>query len=215
MKEIKIIRVMIVDDHTIVREGLATLLDAFPVLMLVGEASDGLEAVQRYEEFQPDVILMDLAMPVMDGVTAIREIMKKDPEIKILALTSFIENEMVTAALEAGAKGYLLKDISAQKLTEAIKSVIAGKHPLAPEATRAVIQASIAPPPIGHDLTQREREVLELMAQGMTNDQIAHHLQIQPATVKNHVSNIYSKLGTSTRTEAVVLAIRHNIIQES
>jgi NarL family two-component system response regulator LiaR len=206
---------MIVDDHAIVREGLTTILEAFPEFELAGEASDGKEAVDHFEELNPDVILMDLIMPNMDGVSATGKILERNPETLILALTSFIEDKMVQDALQAGAAGYLLKNISAQELADAINSIMVGKNVLAPEATKALIRSSLAPQAIGHDLTRRELEVLSLMVEGLTNAQIADQLYIQPATVKNHVSNIYSKLGSASRTEAVVLALKHNIIEDS
>lgn len=215
MSETSSIRVLIADDHTIVREGLATLLEAFPDLTLAGEAANGQEAVQLYSELNPDVVLMDLMMPVMDGVTAIREILKDHPDSCILALTSFVENEMVQTALEAGAFGYLLKNISASELAEAIRAAKAGKSSLAPEAAQALIKAATAPPPLGHDLTPRELEVLELLVKGLTNAQIAYQLTISAATVKNHISNILPKLNASSRTEAVALALKHKIISSS
>ncbi len=215
MSETSSIRVLIADDHTIVREGLATLLEAFPDLTLAGEAANGQEAVQLYSELNPDVVLMDLMMPVMDGVTAIREILKDHPDSCILALTSFVENEMVQTALEAGAFGYLLKNISASELAEAIRAAKAGKSSLAPEAAQALIKAATAPPPLGHDLTPRELEVLELLVKGLTNAQIAYQLTISASTVKNHISNILPKLNASSRTEAVALALKHKIISSS
>ncbi len=215
MNKSESIRVLIVDDHTIVREGLVTLLEAFPDLTLAGEAANGQEAVKLCAEQNPDVVLMDLMMPVMDGVTAIRKILKDHPDIRILALTSFVENEMVQTALEAGAFGYLLKNISARELAEAIRAAKAGKSSLAPEATQALIKAATAPPPLGHDLTPRELEILEHLVKGLTNAQIAQQLTISPATVKNHISNILPKLDASSRTEAVALALQHKLVSPS
>ena len=215
MNKSESIRVLIVDDHTIVREGLVTLLEAFPDLTLAGEAANGQEAVKLCAEQNPDVVLMDLMMPVMDGVTAIRKILKDHPDIRILALTSFVENEMVQTALEAGAFGYLLKNISARELAEAIRAAKVGKSSLAPEATQALIKAATAPPPLGHDLTPRELEILEHLVKGLTNAQIAQQLTISPATVKNHISNILPKLDASSRTEAVALALQHKLVSPS
>lgn len=215
MNKSESIRVLIVDDHTIVREGLVTLLEAFPDLTLAGETANGQEAVKLCAEQNPDVVLMDLMMPVMDGVTAIRKILKDHPDIRILALTSFVENEMVQTALEAGAFGYLLKNISARELAEAIRAAKVGKSSLAPEATQALIKAATAPPPLGHDLTPRELEILEHLVKGLTNAQIAQQLTISPATVKNHISNILPKLDASSRTEAVALALQHKLVSPS
>lgn len=215
MNKSESIRVLIVDDHTIVREGLVTLLEAFPDLTLAGEAANGQEAVKLCAEQNPDVVLMDLMMPVMDGVTAIRKILKDHPDIRILTLTSFVENEMVQTALEAGAFGYLLKNISARELAEAIRAAKVGKSSLAPEATQALIKAATAPPPLGNDLTPRELEILEHLVKGLTNAQIAQQLTISPATVKNHISNILPKLDASSRTEAVALALQHKLVSPS
>ena len=209
------IRVMIVDDHTIVREGLTTLFEVQPELTLVGEAADGGKAIELCDQLAPDVILMDLMMPEVDGVTAIKSIMKTHPEMRILALTSFMENEMLQAALEAGAVGYLLKNISATELVEAIQAAYIGKSTLAPEATQVLVRAATAPPSLGHDLTPREFDVLNHMVKGLTNAEIAQLLGIKPSTVKNHISNILSKLGAASRTEAVSLALKHKLVHHS
>ena len=215
MTETEKIRVMIVDDHTIVREGLTTLLEVHPELILVGEAPDGGKAIELCDQLTPDVILMDLMMPEVDGVTAIQSIMKSHPGVRILALTSFVENEMVQAALEAGAVGYLLKNISAAELVEAIKAAHIGKPSLAPEATQALIRATTAPPSLGYDLTPREFDVLNHLVEGLTNAEVAQRLGIKPSTVKNHISNILSKLGAASRTEAVSLALKHKLVHHS
>jgi NarL family two-component system response regulator LiaR len=206
---------MIVDDHTIVREGLAALLEADPELMLIGEAPDGGRAIELCNQLHPDVILMDLIMPEVDGVTAIQKIKESHPDVSILVLTSFVEHEKLRAALDAGAAGYLLKNISARELAMAIKDAKAGKPSLAPEATQALIQAATAPPSLGHDLTQRELQVLGHLIQGLTNLEIAQRIGVRPSTVKNHVSSILNKLGAASRTEAATLAIRHNLINAS
>jgi NarL family two-component system response regulator LiaR len=215
MAESKKIRVMIVDDHTIVREGLTTLLEVHPELTLVGDAADGARAIELCDQLEPDVILMDLMMPQMDGVTAIQLIMKSHPEVRILALTSFVENEMLHAALEAGAVGYLLKNITAVELVEAIKGAHVGKSSLAPEATQELIRAATASPSLGYDLTPREFDVLKHLLAGLTNAEIAQLLGIKPSTAKNHISNILSKLGAASRTEAVSLALKHKLIYHS
>lgn len=212
MTELHRIRVVIVDDHVMVRKGLATFLKAKPDLELVGEASNGEEALQVCTEAQPDVILMDLVMPKMDGSAATRAIRERCPEVQVIALTSFQEKELVQEALKAGAISYLLKNVSADELADAIRAAYAGRPTLAPEATQALIQAASEEPVPGHDLTPREREVLALMAEGLTNPGIAERLVVSRSTARAHVSNILSKLGVSNRAEAVALAVRYKLV---
>jgi NarL family two-component system response regulator LiaR len=203
---------MIVDDHAVVRSGLAAFLLAFDDLELAGEASSGVEAVRLCNQLQPDVVLMDLVMPEMDGATATRAIRQACPQIQVIALTSFKEEELVQGVLQAGAIGYLLKNVSAEELTNAIRKAQVGQPTLAPEAAQALIHASTQPP-LGHDLTDREREVLALMVKGLNNPEIAERLVVSQSTVKFHVSSILSKLGVSSRTEAVALAVQHHLVK--
>ena len=206
------IRVLIVDDHDMLREGLVSFLKAFPDLELVGEAANGSEAVRMCLEKSPDVVLMDLLMPEMDGVSAIQVIHKNQPEIHIIALSSFGEEKQVKEAMRTGATSYLIKNISATRLAEAIRAAHAGLSTFAPEVANALIQV-VAPESTNvDDLTDRELEVLRLLSSGLTNAEIAFELHISKFTVKNHVSNLLSKLGVSSRTEAVSLALKENIV---
>jgi NarL family two-component system response regulator LiaR len=206
------IRVMVVDDHTMVRRGLATFLMVFDDLQLTGEADNGEAAVQLCAKLLPDVILMDMAMPGMDGATATRLIRQNFPHTQIIALTSFRESELIRNALEAGAIGYLLKDVSADELVRAIRAAHAGRATLSPDVAQALVESANQPPMPGLDLTEREREVLTLMIEGLNNTQIAGKLTVSPSTIKSHVSNILTKLGVASRTEAVSLALRKHIL---
>ena len=206
------IRVLVVDDHTMVRRGLATFLKVFDDLVMVGEAASGQEAIQLCDELQPDVVLMDMVMPDMDGATATRLIRKQSSQVQVLALTSFKEEILVQSALQAGAIGYLLKDVSADELAQAIRAAHAGRSTLSPEAAQALVHATSQPPAPGIDLTERELEVLALMVEGLNNTQVAARLTISPSTVKSHVSSILAKLGVASRTEAVSLALRNRLI---
>jgi two-component system, NarL family, response regulator LiaR len=208
----KPIRVMLVDDHTMVRRGLATFLKVFDDLELAGEAESGAAAIRLCGEILPDVILMDMVMPDMDGAAATHAIRQQFPQVQVIALTSFKEGDLVKNALEAGAIGYLLKDVSAAELVEAIRAAHAGRATLSPEAAQALVETSNQPPAPGLDLTERELEVLALMVEGLNNTQIAGRLSVSPSTIKSHVSNILSKLGVASRTEAVTLALRNRII---
>lgn len=214
MTEEKIIRVLITDDHAVVRNGLSSFLMAFDDFELVGEAKNGEQAVRLSDQLLPDVVLMDLVMPGIGGVSATRQIREKHPEIQVIALTSFKEREQVQAVIQAGAIGYLLKDVSAHELAKAIRLAFAGKPTLAPEAANVLIQASRNPEiQQGYDLTEREREVLALMVDGLNNQQIAERLVVSLSTAKSHVSNVLSKLGVSTRTEAVSFALKNRILE--
>jgi len=207
------IRVLIVDDHTVVRSGLAGFLLAFDDLELAGEAPGGQAAVSLCERVKPDVILMDLMMPDMDGAEATKLIRERYPEIQVIALTSFKDDELVARVLEAGAIGYLLKNVTADELGQAIRAAHLGKPTLAPEAAQALIRATTRAPEPGHDLTDRELQVLALMAEGMSNPEIAEQLVVSRSTVKFHVSSILSKLGASSRTEAVSQALKSGLLE--
>jgi NarL family two-component system response regulator LiaR len=202
---------MLVDDHTMVRRGLATFLKVFDDLELAGEAASGEAAIELCGQVLPDVILMDLMMPDMDGVTATRLIRQKFPKVQVVALTSSKEGQVVQNALQAGAIGYLLKDVSADELARAIRGAYSGRATLSPEAAQALVTAANQPPVPGQDLTERERAVLALMIEGLNNTQIAGRLVVSPSTIKTHVSHILSKLGVASRTEAVALAMRHRL----
>lgn len=208
-------RVMIVDDHTIVRNGVAFSLLAFPDLEVVGQADTGEDALHACasDGTLPDVVLMDLMMPGMGGVAAIRALHAEFPQVQIIALTSFPDGSLVEEALQAGAIAYLLKDVAIDDLAKAIRLAARGMPTLAPTAAQALVKTvTRRPPAIGHDLTQREREVLGLLAEGISNKDIADRLVITPATVKFHTRSIRSKLGTSTRTETVVLALTNHLV---
>jgi NarL family two-component system response regulator LiaR len=205
---------MLVDDHAVVRSGLGAFLYVFDDLELVAEAKDGKDAISLCETVMPDVILMDLVMPIMDGAAATKAIRERWPQIQVVALTSFKEDELVQGALQAGAIGYLLKNISADELANAIRSAYVGKPTLAPEAAQALIHAAVKPEKPDYGLTNREDEVLLLMTDGLSNVDIAERLVVSRSTVKFHVSSILSKLGVSSRTEAVAMALQQKIVKK-
>ena len=205
------ITILLVDDHAVVRSGLSKFLMVNKDLKLIGEASDGAEAVQMVALHKPDIVLMDLMMPIVDGITATREIHQKYPKVKVIALTSFAEQNMVQGALQAGAVGYLQKNVTAKELGNAIRSACEGKMTLSPEAAQ-VLANSVAQPQIqGEQLTERERDVLKCMAEGLGNNEIAEKLVVSLGTVKFHISSIFHKLGVDSRVEAVKLAIEQKL----
>jgi NarL family two-component system response regulator LiaR len=209
------IRVIIVDDHAMLRKGLRFFLTSYDDLELVGEAGSGKEAIQICGELAPDVVLMDMVMADMNGAAATQIIRERNPSIQVLALTSFQERDLIEGALQAGAIGYLLKNVSAQDLAHAIREAHAGRSTLAPEATDVLVrvaqQKAVRP---DYGLTAREGEVLALLAEGLTNAEIADRLVISIATAKFHVGNILSKLAVTTRTEAAALAWQQNLVQD-
>lgn len=205
------IRVMLVDDHNVVRSGLSTFLRAYDDMEIVGEAKNGLEAVHLCHEKQPDVILMDLMMPEMDGIVATQAILAECPQIKIIAMTSFEDEKLVQGVLAAGAISYLIKNVTSDELAKAIRDAVSGKPTLSPEAAKVLIQATRPTKQPLVDLTEREQEVLKLVVQGLSNQQIADSLFISITTVKAHISNILSKLGVSSRAEAIAYALKHNL----
>lgn len=212
MSQPRPIRVLIVDDHEMVRTGLAAFLLVHRDLDNVGEADSGEAAVRLCERVCPDVVLMDMVMPGMDGPAAIRAIRHLCPATQIIALTSFKEQELVQEAIQAGALGFLYKNVSSDELARAIRAAAAGQSTMAPEALQALIRTQTETVRVGHDLTEREREVLALMVKGLNNVEIADRLVVSRSTVKVHVSNILAKLGASTRTEAVALAVEHKLV---
>ncbi len=205
------IRILLVDDHSVVRQGLRMFLSLDPELEVVGEAADGAEALQRVRELQPDVVLMDLLMPVMDGVTAIGAIRREHPDVEVIALTSVLEDALVIGAVRAGAIGYLLKDTRADELCRAIKAAAAGQVQLSPQAA-ARLMREVRAPESPEALTERETDVLRLLAQGRANKEIAALLQIGEKTVKTHVSNILAKLNVQSRTQAALYAVRIGLV---
>jgi NarL family two-component system response regulator LiaR len=207
------IRVVIVDDHEILRGGIRFLLLPFDDVELVGEARSGEEALRLCEEVQPHVVLMDMMMSGMNGAETTQALLERHPQLRIIALTSFHDRELVQRAMRAGAIGYLLKGVSMDDLAQAIRSAYAGRPTLAPEAVQALVRAADRAPELGADLTEREREVLDLLAAGMSNPEIAEDMIISVAAVKYHVSSLLSKLGAANRTEAVVLALQHGLVQ--
>jgi NarL family two-component system response regulator LiaR len=206
------IRVLLVDDHAVVRGGLRFFLAGADDIEIVGEGASGVEALELVATLAPDLVIMDVMMPEMDGITATRELRRRFPQTRILALTSFAEGELVKRALQAGAIGYLLKDTQGSELIAAIRTAFAGAPVLSPGVTEALVNALNTPPAPGSDLSEREVEVLRLMVAGLGNEQIAEQLCISRNTVRYHVHNILGKLDAANRTEAVGLAVQHNLV---
>ncbi|MDZ8104286.1 MAG: response regulator transcription factor [Nostoc sp. DedQUE12a] len=207
-KSVKAIRVITVDDHEILRGGIKFLLLAFDDIELVGEARNGDEALHLCEQLQPDVVLMDLMMVGMNGAQATRAIRKKYPEIQVLILTSFLENDLVQEAMQAGAIGYLLKGISIDDLADAIRSAAIGRSMLAAEVIQALLQPSKPSSKPIYELSKRQEEVLALLALGLSNEAIAQQMKLSSSTIRHHVSQVLNKLGATNRTEAATRAVR-------
>ena len=212
MTEQSIIRVMTVDDHEIMRGGIRFVLLAFDDLKLVAEARSGQEALQLCGETQPDVILMDMKMPNMDGVATTQAIKNTFPDVQIVALTSYYESDLVQRVMQAGAVGYVLKDTSKDDLADAIRTARSGRTYLAPEAANALLDAPSKGQCLGADLTSRERRILALLTKGLSNTQIGVKLERSPFTVRHHVSRIIAKLGAANRAEAAALAVQHGLV---
>jgi DNA-binding NarL/FixJ family response regulator len=207
------IRIVVTDDHAVVRQGLRMFLELDPELEVVGEAANGAEAVALANELGPDVVLMDLLMPVMDGITAIGRLREEVPDVEVIALTSVLEDASVVGAVKAGATGYLLKDTNADELRRAVKAAAAGQVQLSPEAAVRLMR-EVRAPERPEALTERETDVLRLLAQGQANKEIARELAIGEKTVKTHVSSILAKLGVQSRTQAVLHAMKAGLIPQ-
>lgn len=212
MNDKKLIRVLIVDDHEMVRRGLGLFIRGYDDLLLVGEAANGEEAIQLCAELQPDVVLMDIVMPGMNGIEAIRIIQKNTPHIHIIALTSSSDTNNVTTAIQAGATSYLLKNVSDDQLANTIRAAREGHRILSPEATQALINAATNPSKPSYHLTEREVEVLTLIVEGLSNPDIAERLYLSRSTVKYHISGLFIKLGVTNRSEAISLALKNNLV---
>jgi DNA-binding NarL/FixJ family response regulator len=204
------ISVLIADDHGVIRDGLGRLIDALDDIELAGTANDGAEAVERSRELTPDVVLMDLDMPRMDGIEATRLIVEERPGTAVLVLTSFSDRARILGALSAGACGYLLKDASSEEVADGIRAASRGESPLDPRAARTIISARAEPDPVG-SLSAREREVLTLLVEGLPNKLIARRLDISEKTVKSHLTRIFRELGVTDRTQAALWAERHGL----
>lgn len=205
------VRVLLVDDHGVVRQGMKLYLAADSSIEVVGEANNGQEALTQVEKLEPNVVIMDLLMPVMDGISAIREIKKHFPEVEIVAVTSVLEDKKVVDAVQAGAMGYLLKDTDAAALSEAIHAASRGEVRLHPEAAKRLMR-EVRTPEMRESLTPRETEILKLLAQGHSNKHIARETKVEERTVKAHVSSILAKLGLSSRTQAALFALKEGLV---
>jgi len=207
------IKVLIVDDHPMVRQGIKTLLDVYDDIEVIGEAENGREALEICEKYKPDIVLMDLIMPEVNGIEATKEIVKNWSYIKVVTLTSFLDKKLIEDSLKAGAIGYVLKNISGDKLVATIRDADKGKSTLSSEASDFLISNIKKPPVADYQLTSQEKNILACLVDGLSNKKIAQKLVLSLSTVKFHVSNILNKLGVSSRTEAVSLAIKNKLVQ--
>jgi NarL family two-component system response regulator LiaR len=207
------IRVLIVDDHPMMRKGLRSFLEVTRGLECVGEAASGEEGIEFCAQIKPNVVIMDLMMPGMGGVAAIKALHAQQPQVRVIALTSFADPKLVQEAVNAGAIGYLLKNVSPTALAEAVMAAAEGRSVMGPEAVQALVQMAADPRPLGSDLTAREREILALLAKGLTNHEIAQRMTISEATVRFHVGNVLSKLEVGNRTEAAQVAFKHRLVE--
>lgn len=205
------VKVLLVDDHGVVRQGMRLYLSADPQIQIVGEARNGQEALEQVEKLTPDVVVMDLLMPVMDGISAIREIKRHRPEVEIVAVTSVLEDKKVVDAVQAGAMGYLLKDTDAAALSEAIHAASRGEVRLHPDAAKRLVR-EVRTPQMRESLTPRETEVLRFLARGLSNKAIARETGVEERTVKAHVSSLMAKLGVSSRTQAALFALKEGLV---
>lgn len=207
------IRVVLADDHSVVRKGVREFLEEEPDIDVIGEASDGLQAVELATELQPDVVVMDIKMPQLSGVDATKRIRSAAPKVRVLALTAYDDDPYIFGLLEAGASGYVLKTAESSELIRAIRAVAAGQSALDPAIAPRIIARIAQPAPVAESLTERELEVLRLAARGLTNKQIGHDLDISDRTVQNHLANIYAKLDVASRTEAVTAALQRGMLR--
>ncbi|HNP70970.1 MAG TPA: response regulator transcription factor [Kouleothrix sp.] len=212
MSEYNRVRVLVVDDHAVVRSGLSAFLQVYDDLELAGEVASGQEAIRACETLQPDVVLMDLVMPGMDGTSATRAIRQRHAGTQVIVLTSFWDEELVRSVLQAGAIGYILKNATAEELAAAVRAAHGGRPTFAPEVAKTLIQATAHPPDPARALTNREREVLALMIAGLSNTEIAERLMVSRSTIKFFVSSILAKLEVASRVEAVALAVQRNLV---
>ena len=204
---------MVVDDHPLVRHGIKTVFDAYDDILLVAEAENGKDAIELYNKHKPDVVLMDMVMPELDGATATGILCKKSPDVKIIALTSFNDNDLINKSLKAGAISFILKNISAEELIKTIRDAYAGKHTFSSGASRVLLSEFREKTEDKIDLTTREKEILKFMVKGLSNKEIAKRLFLSDSTIQFHISNILNKLGVSKRTEAVYLALKQKLVE--
>jgi two-component system, NarL family, response regulator LiaR len=213
MTEKKIIKVIVVDDHPLVRHGIKTVFEAYDDIEMIAEAENGKDAIEICAKYKPDVVIMDMVMPILDGAEATRELVKRFPDIKVIALTSFNDKDLIKKSLKAGAVSFILKNISGAKLVKTIKDVHKGKFVLSPNATKIMLTELREQSDDNVKLTKREKEILALVVEGLSNKEIAKRLFLSNSTIQFHVSNVLSKLGVSKRTEAAYLALKQKLVE--